>query len=405
MKTAYLVSVIATLVVLLVMPSVLALDTSGNLDVNINSVVIKGMEVSNADSATISGLAGEAIPIRVVFTSNIDEKDARVAAWVSGKNVVYSAFMHLVPGSTYSQALNVNLPSDIDPNEDYTLYVRVETKTGYKLEAFNLNVQRKSYVTAILDVDSDRTVNAGETLDINVVLKNKGYEEMKDVFVVASIPELGVERKAYFADLTPVDDTDADKEDSGQETIYLRIPVSAKAGIYELQIQVYNSKFKRNMTRTISVIGAGQSSDVLVPVTSKEIAAGSSATYSLILVNPSNKIGVYEIIPQAAEGIVVSVPESVVTIPAGTSKTVDLQVKAGSRDGTYNFAVDVNSLGNLVERVSLTANVVKASTFGNNNLTVLTIVLAIVFVVLLIVLIVLLTRKPNRTEELEESYY
>ena len=76
----------------------------------------------------------------------------------------------------------------------------------------------------------------------------------------------------------------------------------------------------------------------------------------------------------------------------------------GLKEGTFNFAVNVNTAeGELVEKVTMNA-VVTGGTFGG-SVAILTLVLAIIFVVLLVVLIVLLTRKPEKVEEFEESYY
>jgi preprotein translocase subunit SecG len=63
----------------------------------------------------------------------------------------------------------------------------------------------------------------------------------------------------------------------------------------------------------------------------------------------------------------------------------------------------VNSGDELVDKVIMNSIVTGPGFAG--NVAVLTLVLAIIFVVLLVVLIVLLTRKPEKVEEFEESYY
>jgi hypothetical protein len=110
------------------------------------------------------------------------------------------------------------------------------------------------------------------------------------------------------------------------------------------------------------------------------------------------------LIPGTVEGLVVSVAEPIVTVPAGSSKVVRVNVRAGEKEGTYSFSVDVTSQGELVKKVVMNANVSERA-LGTSNVAILTVILAIIFVVLLIVLIVLLTRKPARPEEFEESYY
>ena len=115
----------------------------------------------------------------------------------------------------------------------------------------------------------------------------------------------------------------------------------------------------------------------------------------------------YFVVDSSDENLNVNVDESVVAIPAGSSKTVKVDVSA-QKAGKYNFAVDVNSGADLVKSQQFAANVEGSSAgkaLSGNTAVVLTVVLAIIFVVLLVVLIVLLTRKPEKSQELGESYY
>ncbi len=157
------------------------------------------------------------------------------------------------------------------------------------------------------------------------------------------------------------------------------------------------------MTKKIAVVGNSEDSAVVAPMASKTFAAGSSAEYSLTLVNSGNKVQVYELAFEALSGLTLVADEPVTALPAGTSKTVKVTASA-AKAGKYTFAVNVYSQGELVTKEAFTANVEGRSASANGTV-VLTVVLAIVFVVLLVVLIVLLTRKPQKTEEFGESYY
>jgi len=378
--------------------------TTGSLGVSIDEIVINDLHINAGSSATIAEFAGNSVDITVHFTSNVDESDARVKVWIGGEDDVQSGKIHLVNGSIYSETLSVKLPEGIDPNEAFTLYAEVETQNSYTQESFNLKLQRESYDLSILDVDMDKTVEAGNSLQVNVVIKNVGYEELQDVFVVISSDELGIEKKIYFYDLQSQDCTDNcddDEQDSAQKTVTLNIPENAKEGMYKITVEAHNSDTVQKVTKEIFVSGGQQATTVFVPINSKELHVGETVSYDLIIVNSGKKIVVYQLVPEANGNIVVTVDEPIVTIPAGTSKTVKVNVKASS-EGTYNFAVNLMSDNKIVQTVNLNASVVKGRAIS--NITALTIVLAIIFVVLLIVLIVLLTRKPAR-ESLEESYY
>ena len=112
----------------------------------------------------------------------------------------------------------------------------------------------------------------------------------------------------------------------------------------------------------------------------------------LILVNPTNKLKVYKVLPESPA----SVSENTVVVPAGSSRTVTVNPNSAER-----FSVSVFSGENLVGSVEFT-NVESEVT---SSVVVLTVILGIVFVVLLIVLLVLLTKKPEKEEEFNESYY
>lgn len=410
MKNTFLFSFVAVLTILMTLQMANVFALTGNLDATLNWVEINGIAITpaNSDTVSLAGFDGETVPMKVVFTSDVDVADAKIKAWIGGvDNEISSKTIHLVNASTYPVLMSLKLPTNVDPQEDYTLYVRIETKnSGYLEEDFHFKMQRDSYVVSVLDADTEKSIKAGASLPVDVVIKNVGYERLEDVFVQVSMPQLGIVKKAYFEDLTALDNVEEDRADSAQRRVYLNIPVTAKAGLYNLIVEAYNGDTTQTIKKTVNVVGAEDFSSVIVPVSTKEVATSSRTTYDLVLVNSGNNIGVYSIIPEVVDGITVSAVETVVTVPAGSSKVVQVELKTSGRDGTYNFGVNVNSGDELVKRVALTANVVKGSiaSNGTSNMTVLTIVLAIIFVVLVVVLVVLLARKPKK-DELEESYY
>lgn len=404
---AILVSLIAIFAVLALTSFVQAADLvrSGYGDFRVS---IKGVEFVGQFGDTVEADAGETIPIRVVFVAGTNASDVKVRASISGYRddlIESTGRFDIIEGTTYSKLLSLKVPTDVDPAEDFTLEIEVISKKDSFEAEFPLVIQRESYNVEVLSVETDRQVAAGSTLAVTVVLKNRGSHRLDDTFVVAKIPALDVERRVYFSDLSPVDDCedDCDKEDAAERTLYLSIPSDAQAGVYSLEVEASNPDASETVTKSISVVGSGQSSDVLTTVTTKDVEAGGTVSYDLVIVNSGDTIAVYNIVPESAQNLVVSVDEPVVTVAAGSSKTVRVNAQAGDVMGTFNFAVNVNSQDNLVEKVNFTANVGKKTV--TSNVMILTVVLAIVFVVLLVVLIVLLTRKPEKTEEFGESYY
>ncbi len=405
--------ILVSLVVALALIALFAVNVSALG--SITQIEVNGVEMLGGPSS-IAAFAGETLPVRVTFIGDADASDTRVKVWIAGAKD-YSAVdrrIKVFNGSTYSSLFAVQVPFDIDPKEGLTLWVAIESKNdGSSVPIpIKLAAQRESYIVEILDVDMPSQAKAGETFALDIVLKNRGIEFAEDTFVKARIPALGIEKKAYFEDLSPEDEPvltgsqdRLDKEDTGERRIFLAIPANAKAGVYTVEIEAYNGDSSTTLTKRIAISGAAADSNVMSSLTGRTFAVGEKAVYSLTLVNAGNKVKVYDLTAQTPENLNVQVKEPVVVVPAGNSRTVELEASA-SKTGKYPFTVDVSSDGDLVKTQEFTANVEGTNEGTAGNTTVLlTVVLAIIFVVLLVVLIVLLTRKPEKAKEFGESYY
>jgi hypothetical protein len=375
------------------------------------SAFVPTVEVSGVSNDNIAVFAGQTIPVRIIFTADSNANDTRVKVWISGESAyaVSTDRFDVIDGKTYSKLLSVQIPSKVDPSEDLKLEVLVESRNSGELgaETISLSAQRESYALDVLDAIMDSEVKAGSTLTVDLVLKNVGRQLSEDTFVKVRIPALGIEKKAYFGDLSAVDQSNPDKEDAAEKMMTLSIPSNAPAGVYLVEIEAYDADSTATATKKVSITGgAGDSSVFVASANSKTFAVGEKAEYSLTLVNSGDKIRVFELVPETSSTLAVDLSDQTVVVPAGQSKTVTLDATA-SKEGKYDFAVNIYSDSELVKRYNFMASVEgKSKVFGGSAAVVLTVILAIVFVVLLVVLIVLLTRKPeNKAEEFGESYY
>ncbi|MCX6749086.1 MAG: hypothetical protein NT076_05795 [Candidatus Pacearchaeota archaeon] len=399
MKTNFLVSLIAVIAVIALTAGMVsaALITS-------NEVKVNGISIEDYD---VAAEAGEVVPVTLQFTAEENASEVQISAWMNrdSKNRVEVNFKDLIAGKEYVARLSLRLPSDINPEENRDLTLRIESDNGNWENTYTLGMQRIPYNADLIFVEMDSQVTAGSTTSVDIVVKNDGRHDLNDLVVEASIPELGVSKRAYFGDLVPVDECDTDncdKQDSVQGRISLKIPSNAKTGTYEVKIKATNDDTESTVKKQISVVGSELEASVIAPVSTKEMSKGETVNYDVVIVNSGSNIAVFELVPASTEDLIVSVENPVVTVQAGSSQTVKVSATA-LKEGTYSFAVDVNSDNQPVKKINFTAKV--SSKPLASNVVVLTIVLAIVLVVLLIVLIVLLTRKPARSEELEESYY
>lgn len=409
MEKSILVSIIAVFAVLTLM----SVASAGNLTkVSDWKVTINGAEVG---TSAVSGIeAGETIPIKIVFEAATNASDVTVKAWIDGYRSDISSKtgrFELVDGSVYTKTLSLQLPSDIDPTEDYTLIIRISDKTNSDEQDYKLKLQRESYNLGVLSVEAPQLATPGSTIALDVVIKNIGMHKLEDIFVKVRIPDLGIERKVYFGDLNELDEDeygidvkDASRTDSVERRVFLQIPDNAKSGIYNIEVEAFNVDSTNVVKKALVISGIEEVSNILSGVGSKNLAVGQEVTYDFVIVNSGSKMKIYTLTPEESEGLIVEV-EPIVTVPADSSKTVTVKVKATESvtEGTHIVTVKVASDSTLVKTVTFSANVEKANV--SSSVVVLTIVLAIVFVVLLIVLIVLLTRKPTSAEAEETSYY
>ncbi|MEK6855485.1 MAG: hypothetical protein AABX73_04665 [Nanoarchaeota archaeon] len=406
--------------VFLVSVLALAISLVGNANAfgDITAVEVNGVSALVTGGIDFANFAGQSVPVLVVFRADngiSPVEDVRVKVWISGEreNAVVSERFDVVAGKTYSRVVELAMPFDLDEklDESRKLEIVVESRNQGTADekTIDFTVQRESYLVEVLGINMESRVKAGEPLLIDVVLKNRGRQFAEDTFLKARIPELGIESSTYYGDLSPVDQggSTVEKEDAVERRAILRIPSDAPTGIYTVELEAYNSDSVTRLERRVFVTGAEDDTIVISPITTKTISTGESKKYTLTIVNKGNSVRVYELVIDAPSELELDVSEPVVVVPAGSSRTVEMEATS-SEEGKYTFTVNVHSDKELISTQTFKANIegseIVAKTTQNTTVL-LTVILAIIFVVLLVVLIVLLTRKPEKSEELSESYY
>ncbi len=370
----------------------------------LDSVKVGGIyDEGNED---ISIIAGETLPIVVVFTAFVDASDVRIEAELQGTklDIEADAFVgDIEQGKRYIKSLSLRVPYELkdEVNDDISLLIKI-WNGDYKTEhpEIVLRIQRPSYEVGVMSVTVDQEVDAGAIFPIDVVLKNIGYNYLDDLYVTVTISALEVEKSTYIGDLDATEDKE-DEDDTLRARIYLKIPYDAPAGVYALEVEVRNDDLVESEVVQV-IINNDFANNVIATDYSKTFDVGERAEYEILLVNPTNKLKVYRIITESSGSLTTSAGESVVAVPSGLSKTVRIIAKADAK-GNYDFDVNILSGEELVGTVTLNANVESGA--AESAIIALTLILTIVFIVLLIVLVVLLRKKPEKAEEFGESYY
>jgi len=405
MEKKFLVSFLLAISVLFIIATVSA---AGEL-ATIPKVEVDGVNVNSHPAVVV----GDTLTVRVDFNSLVNASDITVEVTIEGdkKDVqVETRAFDVETGSEYSKSLKLDVPFDLKDtlSGDVTLTVKV-SGNGYKTEnSYTLKVQRSSFDASIKSVSVPQKAKAGELFPVDVVLKNSGYNDLNDLYVTASIPALGIEKTAFLGDLVALE---CDKDDTAVENygvdiarkcneddeatisgrVFLQLPWDTKAGIYALEVTVENEDTTSSETVQVAVENAFSSGNFIV--------SGNQ----LLIVNPTNEVVVYRIVPESTGAVSVRVSDSLVAVPAGSSKTVTVDAIANVA-GTQMYAVNIFSAdGSLLDRVSFTAT--SDNDGAASPIVVLTVILAIIFIVLLVVLIVLIGKKPEKSEEFGESYY
>jgi hypothetical protein len=372
-------------------------------------VQVDGVNVITGDASVV---AGETVTVEVWFTAEEDDTDVTVEAEFEGEKVDFNAQTSSfdVENKTYKKTLTLEVPYELkdEVSDDLELTITIDGKdTKKEFGPYTVRVQRPSYNADIKSVTVANTAEAGETIPVDFVIKNRGYNDLDDLYVTVSIPALGIEKTSYLDDLVTIedcdDDDDCDDEDTVSGRVTLVIPYEAKAGIYALEVQASNDDTNSVAVKQI-VINNEYTSNIVVANAKKTVDAGETAEYELLLVNPTNKLKVYRVVAESNTDVTSSVDQSVIAVSAGSSKSVKVLASADEA-GEYNFNVDVFSGETLTSKAVLSMSVDKESSSIASPIVVLAVILSIVFIVLLIVLVVLITKKPEKAEEFGESYY
>jgi hypothetical protein len=402
-----LVSFLAIASILLLATTVSAGEITDTYEVTVEGITVV---TETAYVEDVSVIAGETITVKVYFTAAENDTDVTMEAEIEGNKVdvdaVTSSF-DVIEGKSYRKVLTLKVPYELkdELNDELTLNIELDGKEHKTdLDEITLEVQRPSYNVDFKSINVASTIEAGETFPVDIVLKNIGYNDLDDLYVTASIPGLELEQTAYFGDLVSDewnDEYDDDETDTWSGRLLMEVPYNVEAGLYALELKVENDDTVITEVKQI-VIGNEFETSVIVSADAKTVAVGADAEYSLLIVNPTNKLKVYRVVSESTDSVSSNAEQSVIAIPAGSSKTVQVTANAGS-EGEYSFDINVFSGSELVDTVTLNLNAQGKSV--TNPIVILTVILAIVFLVLLVVLIVLVTKKPQKSEEFGESYY
>ena len=370
----------------------------------------------------------DTVDIRVeLFGDNGTEDRVRVKAWIGGykyDNIEDTTNMFTVLGGTlYVKNLKLEMPEDMNSQDDYTLHIEAYDNAGYSEidQEFTLRVTPIEDVVKIQDViiNPGLSVEAGKPIYVTVRAKNFGENKQDDVRVKVSIPELGISTRTYINELCSLEeycDGDNDEEDSASSgELMLKIPETVKEGTYELLVELEYDRFHKSTSETYLLNVESKSKTtttssttdmdriIAVDTATQEVSQGKGVIYRITLANLGDKTETYNIEVSGVEtwGTSRVDPNYVVVEKDSTGEAfVYIAANENAVEGLHMFTAKIKANNEVVKEISLGADV------NDNERLSLTQILWIVFGVLVLVVlilgIILLVRGSRDNSDSEE---
>lgn len=392
---------------------VVATPALANSNLQIQYLKIDGEEHDpyDPDGLYLEVNRGQDLPIRLkVYAENDDVEDVQISAGLYGYEY-----------SQYEQSKVFDMSKTFDLDVDRTRTVDLDLEVPLKMEddelllrifvadrdSLSYTMEYKLDVVGVEDEDAivikeaylspSNEVMAGRALSALVKVENVGQEDLDDVTLIVSVPELNIR------DTETLDELDYEEKETF-EKIILRFPVDTQPGDYIVEYTVkfdeYESVTRTDLVNVLAcesaVCGAQEDTadtgKTLITVPNKQIVTKGTtgAVYPVLINNMGDNAKAYTIEVQGLDmwGTARMDPGATLVVPAKNSQTVFLYVQANddAQAGEKYFKLSITSDED-VKDIPLTASVQEESAAGGWDG--LKRVLEIGLIVLVIILIII----------------
>ncbi|HLC81122.1 MAG TPA: hypothetical protein VJH68_00520 [Candidatus Nanoarchaeia archaeon] len=419
------VLVISLLAVSLV-AAVPATSTVGSLNANSVTVEVNDEELVTGNLLVVE--EGETLDIEVELRNNgaVNAEGIEVVARLSGyehsdrvSTEDSTGLFDVDAGTRKTVDLELNVPRDLT-NGLNTLRVTVLDRNSAPIQ-FNYPIQIESprHAVAIEDVtfSPGNTVKAGRSLLTTVLVENHGDRTEEDVKVTVAIPELSLSASEFVDEIESDDSENVFGDFDGG--LMLSIPADTAAGEYSVVVTAQYDDLKETVKQTfkLTVVGNEQFANVdklvlAVGPESQTVAAGSKASYGIALTNAGSASKAYTLKVVTGDWASASLSESLVVLEPSKNAVVyvDVNVAQNAPVGAHVASVSVMSGTEVLETVTLSANVVdaKANSTGKDSVSLrngLEIALIVLVVLLVIIGLIVGFSRLRKDDEDDKTYY
>lgn len=393
-----------------------AISAATALPLDLERVEFDDITLKDDSINRLSVERGEDYELEIRFTPEQDLDDVEVRAFISGFEFSdiedisdHTPIFDAEANVTYVKRLDLKIPDDVD-EDDYKLRVVISDRFSDEFVAnYNFHIDVPRHALKIEDVvfSPGNAVKSGSALLTTVRVENKGEKSQDDVRVTVSIPGLGVTATEYIEE---IDDGDEEEE---TEEIFTRIPKCAKAGNYDVVVDVeYNQRRYKVTERAVITVLEDETctEDKVQPTTItlgnqvQSVIAGQTAIYPITVTNAGRTSKTFTVTIQNNNWATVSItPTSTLVVPAGQTQTIFVNVQPGEDTpaGAHSLQATV-STGDHVQELTLTSNITEQE---RSSLKGAFEVVLIILVVLLVIIGIVLIIGHLRGKEQPETYY
>ncbi|MBN2420766.1 hypothetical protein JXB27_00645 [Candidatus Woesearchaeota archaeon] len=402
------------------------------VDVKVNGDSLSSNQVTKTQFERDSELD---VKVQLQTDASTSAEDVEVTVFLTGSKDKISETtksFDVVPNTIYTKTVTLDVPQRMVDRE-YQLRVVIASPNSETLDfEYPLLIDAVENSIAIKEVtfSPNDKVMAGRALTATVRMKNYGMVDEDDVKVKVSIPELGVEEVDY------INEVEKDETVSSEEML-LRIPATAKAGTYDVDVTVYYDDYDEDTKASyqITVVsneavqsvsqetstGSQLSGKIVITLgpQAQTVARGESGVvYPLTISNGENTAKTFTLVASGTSdwGTIKMSPSNVIVLNPGETKQVYvyLAVAENAALGEHVFSVDVKSGNNVVQQVPLKADVLESSASSWDGVKKALQVGVIILVILILVLAVVIAyqkkfkgsdAKVVEDEQIAQTYY
>ncbi len=399
-------------------------------------------EIDEGD-VTVGLEAGESIDVEIEVYGSADEEgstcdadaddddnnscvvEVKAKAWIGGYEYDdvedTSSTFDVEPGVTYTKRLTLEIPEDIDVGDEddseneYTLYVEVYDDQDDERISLDTSIERARHNLNIQDVVFDSSVDAGDSLNVEVRVENLGEEKEEDIRVEVEIVDVDSDVD-YIDELASFEIRDEDEESSDSAYLTLSLDDDLASDYYDVLVTISYDRGHETVeeTHTLWVSGVEadeeedeveEEADVSVSLSSTDLdaSAGEASSFTLTFANAGGASETYTVsVSGESQWAASDVSPSTVVVSSGETEEVVVTVtpEAGA-EGSYDFTVQIlDGDGSLEQEIEMSADVAAASSGAfSDTSSALKVAFIILIVLIIIVGLIVAFRRLNDEDD------